>query len=141
MFLRTLAIALLISPTAQAFQVGTSTATRTKPVVALKAHAEGQDDDGRRAFMATGMAAVASLMLPQMPANADGGVDYKAVAKDIMKLVEKNPDWGPSKSCIIFYLCVCACHVNIRASWSWVTIINSESNSLLLHAIFMNTVL
>ena len=117
MFLRTLAIALLVSPMAQAFQVGISTAKRAKSVaLLLKAHHadEGQDDDGRRAFMATGMTAAASWMLPPMPAHAvDGGVDYKAVAQDVMKLVEKNPDWGPSKYFFIFLTgCVLAIKKN-----------------------------
>jgi hypothetical protein len=38
-----------------------------------------------------------------LPVSADDSstptVDYKAVAKDIMDLVNKNPDWGPSKFC------------------------------------------
>ncbi|KAL3908664.1 MAG: hypothetical protein SGILL_008398 [Bacillariaceae sp.] len=50
----------------------------------------------RRDFVTGGIAAVSSLLLPQvLPANA-ADVDYKAVAKDIMDLVEKNPDWGPT---------------------------------------------
>ena len=97
MLLSTLALALLVSQSVQAFQVGTSTTCARSTASSLKAHVEGQQDDGRRAFMATGMAAAASFLLPQMPAHADEGVDYKAVAKDIMELVKKNPDWGPSE--------------------------------------------
>ena len=63
----------------------------------------------RRTFTVNGMAAaVTSLFLPQimtsLPASADDSstsVDYKAVAKDIMDLVNKNPDWGPSKFCTV----------------------------------------
>lgn len=68
-----------------------------------------QDDEntnniagGRRAFVTSGVMAVASsLFLPQLAvADGSGGgssVDYKAVAQDIMDLVKKNPDWGPSE--------------------------------------------
>ena len=51
----------------------------------------------RRAFVTGGVAAASSLFLPQvLPASA-ADVDYKAVAKDIMDMVEKDPDKGPSK--------------------------------------------
>lgn len=96
MLMRSLLFALLVSPSAHSFQVSTSTSANAKRV-ALKSHSDDQTDGGRRTFMATGVTAAASLMLPKLPAYADGGVDYKAVAKDIMKLVEKNPDWGPSE--------------------------------------------
>jgi hypothetical protein len=68
----------------------------------MTAHAnEWSVENSRRTFVVSGMAAVASsLFLPQtnvLPVFADdSAVDYKAVAKDIMDLVEKNPDWGPS---------------------------------------------
>ena len=97
MLLRSLFFGLLVSPSAHAFQSSTSTSMRVKQMT-MNSHVEGQEDTGRRAFMATGMTAAASLLLPQFPAYADEGVDYKAVAKDIMGLVEKNPDWGPSES-------------------------------------------
>lgn len=54
----------------------------------------------RRAFLSTGMAAVAAAIvtattdLPR-PAFADG-VDYKAVSNDIADLIKANPDWGPT---------------------------------------------
>ena len=54
------------------------------------------EDDARRSFLATSVAAATSFMLPSMPAKADG-VDYKAVAADIMDLVKADPDKGPSK--------------------------------------------
>ncbi|KAL3903123.1 MAG: hypothetical protein SGARI_005520 [Bacillariaceae sp.] len=76
---------------------------QSKPTVtpnsnsALHALSDGGD---RRSFMNGGVAAAASLLLPQFsaPANAADAVDYKAVAQDIMDLVKKNPDWGPSNS-------------------------------------------
>ena len=62
------------------------------------AHTSELEAHDRRGFVTGGIAAMSSLLLPQaLPANA-ADVDYKAVAKDIMDLVEKNPDWGPSKS-------------------------------------------
>ena len=97
MLLRTLFVVLLASPSAQAFQASTFTSVGAKQATVLKSHLEDQEDAGRRAFVGAGLTAAVSLMLPQMPAYADEGVDYKAVAKDIMGLVEKNPDWGPSE--------------------------------------------
>ena len=51
----------------------------------------------RRSFLvaASGVTA-ATLLSPTLPASADE-VDYKAVASDIMDLVKKDPDKGPSK--------------------------------------------
>jgi hypothetical protein len=77
-----------------AFQVGT---TSTRPTSALHDGSE-YNDDGRRAFVVSSMAAAAaSFLMPSMPAYAEGRVDYKAVATDIMDLVKKNRDWGPSE--------------------------------------------
>ena len=81
----------LLLASSHAFQVPTQVRPQK---TALAATAE---DDSRRTFMASSVAAAAALMLPIMPAHADGGVDYKAVAADIMELVKKNPDWGPSE--------------------------------------------
>ena len=51
----------------------------------------------RRDFLANGGMAAVTALLPQIrPAFADDGVDYKAVAKDIMNLVKDDPDKGPS---------------------------------------------
>jgi hypothetical protein len=66
------------------------------------------DDDntssGRRAFVAGGVMAAASTLLFPQYAMADGNsVDYKAVAKDIIDVIQKNPDWGPSKFSNLFH--------------------------------------
>lgn len=82
----------LLLVSSHAFQVPTQVRTTATSLAATS------EDDARRIFLGSSMAAAASLMLPTMPAHAaDGGVDYKAVAADIMDLVKKNPDWGPSK--------------------------------------------
>jgi hypothetical protein len=54
---------------------------------------------GRRAFVTGGVMAAASVLSFPQYATADGSssLDYKAVAKDIIDIVQKNPDWGPSK--------------------------------------------
>ena len=80
----------LLLAKSHAFHVPTQSRPKT---TALSAVAE---DGSRRNFVAASMAAAASLMLPTMPARAEG-VDYKAVAADVMDLVKKNPDWGPSE--------------------------------------------
>jgi len=54
------------------------------------------DDGSRRAFVASSAAAAASFVLsPIQPARADG-VDYKAVAAEMMDLVKADPDKGPT---------------------------------------------
>jgi hypothetical protein len=84
----------LLAAGSHAFQAGLISTSR--PATVLKA-VEEQQDDARRTFVATSMAAAASLFVPQTPpALAAGSVDYKAVASDIMDLVQKNPDWGPT---------------------------------------------
>ena len=83
---------LLATQNGQAFLPTASKAKASMRTTELAAHA-----DDRRTFMTGGIAAATSLLLPKiLPANA-ADVDYKAVAKDIMDMVEKNPDWGPSK--------------------------------------------
>jgi hypothetical protein len=111
MFLKSLALAFLVSAT-DAFhpvRMGhhTDPATTTAPsTVSWKVHVERDqreenDPNGRRSFMIGGTACIASLLIPTGAVRAEGGVDYKAVAKDIMALVEANPDWGPSKSHVL----------------------------------------
>lgn len=87
MMIRSFAFMLsLLASSSHAFHVP----SQVRPSSALAA-------EDRRAFVASSMAAAASLMLnPTLPAQADGGVDYKAVASDIMELCQKNPDWGPT---------------------------------------------
>jgi hypothetical protein len=70
----------------------------SKLSTSLQAHSQHYDvaNPDRRVFVTGGLVAAASALLLPQPALADG-VDYKAVAKDIMELVEKNPDWGPSE--------------------------------------------
>jgi len=90
-----------------AFQVATTTSTSSsRTTTPLKAVQQDTEDDSRRTFMASSMAAVAASFLggvSQAPAPAYAAaaaakeVDYKAVASDIMALVKKNPDYGPSK--------------------------------------------
>ena len=87
----------LLLANSHAFHVPTQVRPQTS---ALSAVAE---DGSRRNFVAASMAAAASLMVPTMPAHAED-VDYKAVAADIMELVKKNPDWGPSKSAACCWL-------------------------------------
>lgn len=109
MFLKSLVLALLVA-TNDAFQVGTGrnlhATTTALSSSRLKVHVDnGQqlynNHDGRRSFLVAGAACAASLLLqPIIPVHADGGVDYKAVAKDVMALVNENPDWGPSESCV-----------------------------------------
>jgi len=91
-------LSLSLVTTSQAFQATTTPAKHQK-VSPLFATAK---DDARRGFLATGMAAAAFYwMIPTQRARAEG-VDYKAVAADVMDLVKKNPDWGPSKKMILF---------------------------------------
>lgn len=81
--------------------------SKSPPKSALQAYTqEGNDQQqaahpDRRAFVSSGILAAASTLLvtsqPDLALAAAEGVDYKAIAKDIMDLVEKNPDWGPSK--------------------------------------------
>jgi hypothetical protein len=81
----------------QAFQPNTSRDALSSASRGIDMHAHAND---RRAFVTVGIAAASSLLLPQVvPAHAADAtsVDYKAVAKDIVDLVDKNPDWGPSK--------------------------------------------
>lgn len=112
MFLKSLVLSLLVSSTGAFYQAGTihrnpPTATRATSRLHVDVEDVNQQSDtdrsGRRSFMIGGAAFLASsLLLPTVPVHADATVDYKAVAKDIMALVEKNPDWGPSKSHVSF---------------------------------------
>lgn len=102
--IQAVALALLgLGTSIYAFQVGPSSSCSCRASsLALTAirKDESLQDDSRRAFVTTGTAtALSFLLLPQTPsvAHAEGGVDYKAVASDVMDLVKKNPDWGPSK--------------------------------------------
>jgi cytochrome c peroxidase len=54
------------------------------------------------------VAAATALLSPARAAVA-ADVDYKAVASDIMDLVKKDPDKGPSK-CVSTFLCSCFRH-------------------------------
>jgi len=113
MFLSTFLLVLLASQSTQAFQPETSmTSVRlvSTSVSGLQAHAlssaASHDDSARRSFMTSSAAFAASLLLPQIPAYAvDENVDYKAVANDIMDLVKKNPDWGPSTFEVYLFCC------------------------------------
>lgn len=59
-------------------------------------HAESKNFADRRCFLSVGgMAAATSFLSPKLAYAAD--VDYKAVAKDIMDIVNSDPDKGPSK--------------------------------------------
>jgi len=89
-----------------AFQVATTTSTSSSRTTTPLKAVQDTEDDSRRTFMASSMAAVAASFLggvSQAPAPAYAAaaaakeVDYKAVASDIMALVKKNPDYGPSK--------------------------------------------
>ncbi|CAB9525067.1 c peroxidase, mitochondrial [Seminavis robusta] len=94
--IRTIATVALLSLTgSDAFQVVSSPFSRPMALHASTAD-ESSSDDARRAFMATGAVGAFSLMMPNLPAHAADGVDYKAVASDIMDLVKANPDWGPT---------------------------------------------
>jgi Peroxidase len=88
-----------------AFQVapplGVTTTRASSVLHASNTAEEASYDDSRRTFMASGvMAGISSLFVlqPTMPARAAdaAGVDYKAVANDIMNLVKANPDKGPT---------------------------------------------
>lgn len=51
----------------------------------------------RRDFVVSGVAAsVASLAQPALAVTDAVPLDYKAVAEDISKAVQDNPDWGPT---------------------------------------------
>ena len=78
-----------------AFQISPLSLTTRASALHVSAIPEASDDS-RRAFVANSVfAGVSFLLYPSMPAHADG-VDYKAVASDIMDLVKANPDWGPT---------------------------------------------
>jgi hypothetical protein len=90
------ASAVLLSSSTEAFSpsiVARPAATASSSSFAL--HAIRDVADRRGFFIASGMAAATALLSPTMPAFADD-VDYKAVAKDIMDLVNKDPDKGPT---------------------------------------------
>lgn len=93
MMMKSVAFLSLLFVTSHAFHVPNQARHKTTALSAVTA-----GDQDRRGFLASSMAAAASMMLPPMiqPAHADG-VDYKAVAADVMDLVAKNPDYGPSK--------------------------------------------
>jgi hypothetical protein len=106
MFLKSLVLSLLVSSTGAFYQAGPvhrnpsteAHATSRLPVDVENASQQPEIDcNGRRTFMIGGAAFLAATLLPTVPVHADTGVDYKAVAKDIMALVEANPDWGPSE--------------------------------------------
>ena len=59
-------------------------------------HAKSKNVADRRDFLVAGGMAVATSLLTPKLAYADD-VDYKAVAKDIMDIVNSDPDKGPSK--------------------------------------------
>ena len=55
--------------------------------------------DNRRTFLATAMSLFLGTMTAyELPVHAvdTTRVNYKAVSNDIAKLVQKNPDWGPT---------------------------------------------
>lgn len=66
-------------------------------------------NDRRGFLVASGMAA-ATLLSPTLPAFAED-VDYKSVASDIMDLVKKDPDKGPSKHSIPMHEIQYDCHL------------------------------
>jgi hypothetical protein len=51
--------------------------------------------DSRRYFLWSGFMTTAALGLP-WPAHAATSPDYKAVSADIVELIRKTPDWGPT---------------------------------------------
>jgi hypothetical protein len=92
----------LIGTTVYPFQpVGTTfrvSKTSTTCLTALQSDETETSSSGRRAFVTGGVMAAASvLFLPHYATADDSAVDYKAVAKDVIDAVQKNPDWGPSK--------------------------------------------
>jgi len=80
---------------AEAFSVAPQSKVRGQTKLFHSIKNEAFDD--RRSFLLSGLATAVtatSLGIP-LPAVA-ASVDYKAVAADIMDLVKKNPDWGPT---------------------------------------------
>jgi hypothetical protein len=86
-----LSAAALLFSSGDAFVPPATSITRSVPALSSALNAD------RRGFLVAGGMAAATALLPNMPAIADGGVDYKAVASDIMDLVKSDPDKGPSK--------------------------------------------
>jgi hypothetical protein len=86
--------------TVQPFQpIGTAIRVPKTSTTSLTALQSDENSvSGRRAFVTGGvMVAASALLLPQYATADSISVDYKAVAKDIIDIVQKNPDWGPSK--------------------------------------------
>jgi len=93
-------LVLLSGQSAYAFAPSrTTTAKTTTAGSALYSTTKSNDEngvDGRRAFLSTStVACLACLFKPTM-VNANGDVDYKAVAADIADIIKKNPDKGPT---------------------------------------------
>ena len=90
---------LLSSPFASAFSPSAASVAHHVSSESLSPFAlHALSNTNRRGFLATGGMVAATALLPHSkPAFADDGVDYKAVAKDIMNLVKDDPDKGPSK--------------------------------------------
>lgn len=84
-----------------------------RPACRLATEVYAQNENSRRTFVTGSVAAtIASLGWPYnlvhaedspVAAAASSSVDYKAVASDIMDLVKKNPDWGPSEFACLFF--------------------------------------
>jgi len=92
-------IALLLGDVAVAFSPISSSHTRITrdgSGTALYLYSTAVDEstlsDGRRTFLAT---LIAGSLMP-LTANADGGADYKAVAKDIAAIIKADPNKGPT---------------------------------------------
>ena len=95
-----IAVTFLLSSSIQftnAFNPSVLSIYRPTTTSSFSLHAEANNISDRRGFLVTGgILAATSLSTPIMPAHADD-VDYKAVARDIMDLVSKDPDKGPSE--------------------------------------------
>lgn len=66
-----------------------------KPFSMLQAVRDDHATPDRRVFLGSSLTFLLTAVSVPLKAYADG-VDYKAVADDIAKLVKKNPDWGPT---------------------------------------------
>ena len=86
-------VALALLPLSGAFQTGTP-----RRIFGVRHRVETQlCSTARRDFVVSSIAGACSLVLGQPnTAFAAGSVDYKKVASDIMDLVKKDPDKGPT---------------------------------------------
>ena len=96
-------VALLSGQSVYAFAPSGITAATAKTTTtarsALYSTTKSNDEngvDGRRAFLSTSAVGCLACLFKPTLVNADGDVDYKAVAADIADIIKKDPDKGPT---------------------------------------------